>query len=154
MEETLDARYGKTRVRAMVFLSLLKLTLCDRVLVQILLHYTFVAAPKPIIHSEAAPASEPDAGDRSRKRKRKALRNSSPESRVAIKKKHRGRGRKRSESPTAETELIPEENLDMLTDRMAIWQAVEEEGEKFLKREGDGERDWMTVFCEDVVHVL
>jgi hypothetical protein len=42
----------------------------------------------------------------------------------------------------------------MLTDRMAIWQAVEEEGEKFLKREGDGERDWMTVFCEDVVRVL
>ena len=44
-----------------------------------------------------------------------------------------------------------EDNLDMLSDQVSMWQAVDDDVDKFLKRPNDNDRDWMRVFCEDVV---
>jgi hypothetical protein len=65
-------------------------------------------------------------------------------------KSKRGRGKNKGEA----MEFSPQDNLDMLTDRVAIWQAIDDDADKFLKRPGDDDRDWMRVFCEDEVKSL
>jgi len=100
-----------------------------------MLHLTYLASA-PVTQQRSSPQP-----DRSRKRKRKSLRASPAK-------------KKRKETSLSPPGLSPEENLDMLTDRVAIWQATEEDCEKFLKRPGDNDRDWMRVFYEDEVRPL
>lgn len=118
-----------------------------RVLVQILLHFLFLSlASKSALPPLASPPPK--------KRKRKEHLASStsvhastlPESSSSPYK--RGRRRKCIPSPPP---FSVEDNLDMLTDQVSMWQAVDDDVDKFLKRPNDNDRDWMRVFCEDVV---
>ncbi|KAG8773356.1 hypothetical protein FRC15_002064 [Serendipita sp. 397] len=105
-------------------------------LVQILLHFIFIsAAPTSLSQESHLP--------RSRKRKRDTPR-------VSTKKKRKSNKEERSMSPS----FSPSENLDTLTDRLALWQAIEDDSEKLLNRPGDNGRDWMRVFWEDQVTPL
>ncbi|KAG8839801.1 hypothetical protein FRC18_003813 [Serendipita sp. 400] len=105
-------------------------------LVQILLHFIFIsAAPTSLSQESHLP--------RSRKRKRDTPR-------VSMKKKRKSNKEERSMSPS----FSPSENLDTLTDRLALWQAIEDDSEKLLNRPGDNGRDWMRVFWEDQVTPL
>lgn len=107
------------------------------VLVQILLHFIYLSLCP-------SPAESGISPDRSRKRNRKSLHNSPA--------KRRKPGKDdRSPSPPP---LSAQDNLDTLTDRLALWQAIEEDSEKYLKRPGDNGRDWMRVFFEDDVAPL
>lgn len=124
---------------------------------QILLHHFYLAAQSA---SSASRPSDPGEDDAlSRKRKRQSLQTPSPVS--AINGSKRGRRSRQKDRFAATTrrddddgEGDPEPNLDMLTDRVAIWQAVEDDSQKMLNRPGDKGRDWMRVFVEDVVAPL
>ena len=112
-----------------------------RVLVQILLHFLCLSltpklAPMPL----ASPLPK------KRKQKDHVSAPHLPESSSSPYK--RGRRRKRRSSPPP---FSVEDNLDMLTDQVSMWQAVDDDVDKFLKRPNDNDRDWMRVFCEDVV---
>ncbi|KAG8818695.1 hypothetical protein FRC17_010742 [Serendipita sp. 399] len=105
------------------------------VVVQILLHLLFLSA------SSTSTSRIPLLPSRPRKRKRDVPHES-------IKKKRKSRKGGRSPSPLP---FSPFENLEVLVDRLALWQAIEDDSEKFLNRHGDDGRDWMRVFWEDQV---
>ena len=133
MEETVDDRHGTARVSSVSF-RVVFIQDGIRVLVQILLHFIYLSLSPSSTESGTPP-------DRSRKRKRKSLRDSPA-------KKRKSGKHNRSPSPPA---FSTQDNLDSLTDRLALWQAIEEDSEKYLKRPGDNDRDWMRVFFEDEV---
>jgi len=112
-----------------------------RVLVQILLHFLYLS-----LTSKFAPPPLASPPPKKRKRKDPVSGPRLPESSSPPYK--RGRRRKRALSPPP---FSVEDNLDMLTDQVSMWQAVDDDVDKFLKRPNDNDRDWMSVFCEDVV---
>lgn len=77
-----------------------------------------------------------------------------PKSDAHAKEKKRKRARKkdgkRREAPSTE------ETLEILTDRLCIWQeldnALRDDSEQ--KRKGDEVKDWVESFCDDVVGTL
>lgn len=111
-----------------------------RVLVQILLHFLCLSLTPKL-------APPPLASPMPKKRKRKDS-ISTPLPRSSSSPYKRGRKRKRMLSPPP---FSVEDNLEMLSDQVSMWQAVDDDVDKFLKRPNDNERDWMRVFCEDVV---
>jgi len=121
-----------------------------RVLVQILLHFLFLS-----LTSKSAPPPLVSTPQKRRRRKDHVASFSAVDaphlSESSSSPYKRGRRRKRVPSPPP---FSVESNLDMLTDQVSMWQAVDDDVDKFLKRPNDNDRDWMCVFCEDVVRSL
>lgn len=112
-----------------------------RVLLQILLHFLCLSLTPKLAHP-------PLASPMPKKRKRKDPISAPCLSGSTSSPYKRGRKRKRMLSPPP---FSVEDNLDMLSDQVSMWQAVDDDVDKFLKRPNDNDRDWMRVFCEDVV---
>ncbi len=127
-----------------------------RVQIQILLYFLLVSLPK----DRAGPSSE-DAGT--------AIADSLPlppslSPSKSKKRKHKDRGRSRAQDPPPQ---LLEERLESYMDKLAMWQLMQAVDSSLGRRGGTSQsaigkekqkqkddRDWMQVFCEDMVEPL